>query len=177
MYTKVYQMFKVITYEEFCNNKNTWKEYVNNLLKNIKIIYLPKCLNSEERRLIYINSSNYLFEKIKDSSEYCLKLVKKNYESENENLDDEESEESEESEENILELKLELVENQLDELTSIINDYINNDEWYIKLNNIFTSCLLFSNIILLFFSLKDRGFFNEIPNLMCSEQSYILMNS
>lgn len=167
-------MFKVITYEEFCNNKNEWKEYVNKLLKDIKTIYLPKCLNSEERRLIYINSSNYFFEKIKDSSEYCLKLVKKNdEESEYENSD---YEESEESEENILELKLELVENQLNELTSIINDYINNDEWYIKLNNIFTSCLLFSNIILLFFTLKDRGFFNEIPNLMCSEQSYILMN-
>lgn len=159
----------IISYEEFCNNKHELKKYINNLLKSFKNIYLPKCLNSEERRLIYLNSSNYFFKKMKDSSNFCLKIIRKEEEPDYIS-DDEESEE-----EHYIE-KLELMDNQINELTSIINDYINNDEWYIKLNNIFTSCLLFSNIILLFFTLKDRGFFNEIPNLVCSEQSYILMN-
>lgn len=167
-----------ISYEEFCNNKHQLKEYINNLLKNFKNIYLPKCLNSKERRLIYLNSSNYLFEKMKDSSNFCLKIIRKNEESDYIS-DGEESDyisDGEESEKEHYLEKLELLDNQINELTSIINDYINNDEWYIKLNNIFTSCLLFSNIILLYFTLKDRGFFNEIPNLVCSEQSYILMN-
>jgi len=73
-------MDKVVSYHEFLRNKENIREFIENILSKIPdiTIYLPNNLSSEERRLIYQNSSNYLFEKLnKVGSKYSIKIWKK----------------------------------------------------------------------------------------------------
>ncbi len=75
-----YPMDKVVSYHEFLRNKENIREFIENILSKIPdiTIYLPNNLSSEERRLIYQNSSNYLFEKLnKVGSKYSIKIWKK----------------------------------------------------------------------------------------------------
>jgi len=75
-----YPMDKVVSYHEFLRNKGNIREFIENIFSKIPdiTIYFPNNLSSEERRLIYQNSSNYLFEKLnKVGSKYSIKIWKK----------------------------------------------------------------------------------------------------
>jgi hypothetical protein len=73
-------MNKVVSYHEFLRNKENIRSFIENILNKIPdiTIYFPNNLNTEERHLIYQNSSNYLFEKLnKVGSNYSIKIWKK----------------------------------------------------------------------------------------------------
>jgi hypothetical protein len=75
-----YPMNKVVSYHEFLRNKENIRSFIENILNKIPdiTIYFPNNLNTEERHLIYQNSSNYLFEKLnKVGSNYSIKIWKK----------------------------------------------------------------------------------------------------
>ena len=75
-----YPMDKVVSYHEFLRNKENIRSFIENILNKIPdiTIYFPNNLSTEERRLIYQNSSNYLFEKLnKVGSKYSIKIWKK----------------------------------------------------------------------------------------------------
>jgi len=84
-------MNKVVSYHEFLRNKDNIREFMESIFNKIPdiTIYFPNNLSSEERRLIYQNSSNCLFEKLnKVGSKYSIKLWKQQEETTSENAAD-----------------------------------------------------------------------------------------
>lgn len=69
-------MEKIITYNEFLNNKGNIRKYLDTMFSSIPnvVVYFPKSLTKEERHMIYTNSKGYIFEKLKESLNYSIKM-------------------------------------------------------------------------------------------------------
>jgi len=67
---------KIITYSEFLNNKGNLRKYLDTMFSSIPniVVYFPKSLTKEERHMIYTNSKGYVFEKLKESFNYSIKM-------------------------------------------------------------------------------------------------------
>ena len=67
---------KIITYAEFLNNKGNLRKYLDKMFLSIPniVVYFPKSLTKEERYMIYTISKGYVFEKLKESLNYSIKM-------------------------------------------------------------------------------------------------------
>ena len=67
---------RIVTYSEFLNNKGNLRKYLDTIFSSIPniVVYFPKSLTKEERHMIYTNSKGYMFEKLKESLNYSIRM-------------------------------------------------------------------------------------------------------